>query len=61
MQSRTLGKQLEDASDLRASWAIIVRKKELKSGLLTFKDMHARKEERLSLDEIKRKLSHGGT
>jgi histidyl-tRNA synthetase len=55
MQPKSLGKQLEDASDLGASWTVIVGKKELESGLLTLKDMHARKEERLSFEEIKRK------
>ncbi len=59
MQPKSLRKQLEDASDLGASWAVIVGRKELQSGLLTLKDMHARKEERLSFEDAKRKLLLG--
>ncbi len=56
MQPKSLRKQLEDASDLGASWTVIVGKKELESGLFTLKDMRAHKEERLSFEDVKRKL-----
>ncbi len=59
MQPKSLRKQLEDASDLGASWTVIVGKKELESGLLTLKDMQARKEERLNFEDAKRRLLHG--
>lgn len=57
VQFKSLGKQLENASDLGAQWAVIVGKKELQSGKLTLKDLGAHTEEKLPMEAIEKKLS----
>ncbi len=56
LYTRSLGKQLEDASDMGAGWAVIIGKKELAAGELTLRNMNERKEERLSREEVKSRL-----
>ncbi|TMQ00805.1 MAG: histidine--tRNA ligase, partial [Thaumarchaeota archaeon] len=59
LDPKTLGKQLEDASDLGARWTVIIGKRELASGELTLRDMNERKEERLSPEEVRGRLKAG--
>jgi len=56
LEARGLSKQLQDASDTGARWAVIIGKKELASGEFTLKDMKTRREERLSKEELKRRV-----
>ena len=56
---KSLGRQLEDASELGARWTVIIGKRELASGELTLRDMNERKEERLSPEEVRRRLKAG--
>jgi len=56
---KSLGRQLEDESDLGARWTVIIGKRELASGELTLRDMNERKEERLSPEEVRRRLKAG--
>lgn len=50
-QPRPLSRQLEDASRMGASWALIVGEKEVSSGSVTLRDMTSRKEELLPLSD----------
>ncbi len=59
LEPKSLGRQLEDASDLGARWTVIIGKRELASGELTLRDMNERKEERLSPEELRRRLKAG--
>ncbi len=56
LQPRPLSKQLEDASRMGASWAIIVGEKELASKAVTLRDMKNRHEEFLPFDEAVRRV-----
>jgi len=59
LDPKSLGKQLEDASDLGAKWTVIIGKRELASGELTLRDMNERNEERLSPEELRGRLKAG--
>ncbi|TLX96051.1 MAG: histidine--tRNA ligase [Thaumarchaeota archaeon] len=59
LDPKSLGKQLEDASDLGAKWTVIIGKRELASGELTLRDMNERNEERLSPEEVRGRLKAG--
>ncbi len=59
LDQKSLGKQLEDASDLGAKWTVIIGKRELASGELTLRDMNERNEERLSPEEVRGRLKAG--
>ena len=48
---KSLGKQLEDASDLGARWSVIVGKDEVAKGVVTLRDMRDRSERRLPFEE----------
>ncbi len=50
LQDKALGKQLEDASRMGASWTLIVGKKELSAGVVTLRYMHDRREEQITFD-----------
>ena len=56
---KSLGRQLQDASDMGARWTVIIGKRELASGELTLRDMSERKEERLPAEEVRRRLKAG--
>jgi len=56
LQPRALSKQLEDASRLGASWAVIVGERELASKSVTLRDMRSRKEELLPLPGAIRRI-----
>ncbi|HEV2138595.1 MAG TPA: histidine--tRNA ligase [Nitrososphaerales archaeon] len=58
MQRRSLSKQLEDASRLGATWAVILGEKELKAGGVTLRDMRSGDEELLPLDDAIRRMTH---
>lgn len=58
LQQRPLSKQMEDASRMGASWAVIVGEREVKAGVVTLRDMRSRKEESLSLDAAMERISH---
>ena len=58
LQPRALSKQLEDASRMGASWALIVGEKEGKAGAVTLRDMRSRKEELLSLPDAVARILH---
>jgi histidyl-tRNA synthetase len=49
LHAKPLTKQLEDASRMEASWAIIVGEKEIAARKVTLRDMRSRKEELLPL------------
>ena len=51
LQYKPLSKQMEDASRLGASWAVILGGRELRSGSVTLRDMKSRKEELVPLEE----------
>ena len=59
LDPKSLGRQLEDASDLGAKWTVIIGKRELASGELTLRDMNERNEERLSPEEVRGRLKAG--
>ncbi|MDG7010481.1 MAG: histidine--tRNA ligase [Nitrososphaerota archaeon] len=50
LQPKSLSKQMEDASRMGASWAVIVGEREVKAGGVTLRDMKSRKEELLPLE-----------
>ncbi len=56
LQGRTLAKQLEDASRMGASWAVILGEKELAAKRVTLRDMRSRKEELLTLAQVLTRL-----
>jgi len=56
LDPKSLSKQLEDASEMGARWAVIIGKKELASGELTVRDMRARSEEKLTAEEMRRRF-----
>ena len=58
LQQRSLSKQLEDASRLGSTWAVILGEKELKAGGVTLRDMRSGDEELLPLDEAIRRMTH---
>ncbi len=58
LQPRSLTKQLEDASRIRATWTVILGEKELKAGGVTLRDMRSGDEELLPLDEAIRRMTH---
>jgi histidyl-tRNA synthetase len=55
---RALSKQLEDASQNGADWAIIVGGKELASKKVTLRDMRNRSEELLTLEDALKRVKH---
>jgi histidyl-tRNA synthetase len=57
LQPKALSKQMEDASRMGASWALIIGDKELSAGEVTLRDMGSRREERVPLNEAVRRLS----
>jgi len=58
LQQRSLSKQLEDASRLGATWAVILGEKELKAGGVTLRDMRSGDEELIPLDDAIRRMTH---
>lgn len=50
LQDKALGKQLEDASRMGASWTLIVGKKEISARVVTLRDMLDRREEQLTFE-----------
>ncbi|MDA4120621.1 MAG: histidine--tRNA ligase [Thaumarchaeota archaeon] len=58
LQQRSLSKQLEDASRLGATWAVILGEKEMKAGGVTLRDMRSGDEELLPLDDAIRRMTH---
>ena len=54
--SKSLSKQMEDASRLGAAWTIVVGEKEAKSESVTLRDMETGKEELLTLPEALNRL-----
>ncbi|HEY6282910.1 MAG TPA: histidine--tRNA ligase [Nitrososphaerales archaeon] len=58
LQTRSLSKQLEDASRLGASWVVILGEKERKARGVTLRNMRSGDEELLPLDEAIRRMTH---
>lgn len=58
LQSKPLGKQMEDASRMGASWVVIVGEREVKAGSVTLRDMAGREESLLPLEEAIRQMTH---
>ncbi|HEY6283361.1 MAG TPA: His/Gly/Thr/Pro-type tRNA ligase C-terminal domain-containing protein, partial [Nitrososphaerales archaeon] len=58
LQQRSLSKQLEDASRMGATWAVILGEKERKAKGVTLRDMRSGDEELLPLDEAIRRMTH---
>lgn len=58
LQSRSLTKQLVDASRLGSTWAVILGEKELKAGGVTLRNMRSGDEELLPLNEAIRRMTH---
>ncbi len=59
LQEKALTKQIEDASRMGASWAIIVGQREIDSKGVTLRDMRSRTEELLPLDRALKRLKQG--
>ena len=58
-QDRPLGKQLEDASAMGATWALIIGKKEISAGTVTLRDMRQRNEAQLPFGEALERIAKG--
>lgn len=56
LQEKTLARQLEDASRIGASWAIIIGERELAAKAVTLRDMRSRKEEQLPMGQALKRL-----
>ncbi|MDG6911023.1 MAG: histidine--tRNA ligase [Nitrososphaerota archaeon] len=56
-QDRQLSKQLEDASRIGATWAVIIGEREAKAGSVTLRDMKGRTEETMPLEDAVMRIS----
>ena len=59
LQAKALSKQMEDASRMGASWAVILGEKEVRAHAVTLRDMRTRKEELVPLADALRRISEG--
>ena len=57
LQDRQLSKQLEDASRIGATWAVITGDREAKAGSVTLRDMKGRTEETMPLEDAVKRIS----
>ena len=57
LQGRPLSKQLEDASHMGATWAVIIGEREAKTGSVTLRDMRGHSEETMPLEDAVKRIS----
>ncbi len=57
LQGRPLSKQLEDASRMGATWAVIIGEREAKAGSVTLRDMRGHSEETMPLEDAVKRIS----
>jgi len=58
LQERTIAKQLEDASRMGVSWAIVLGEREIKAGKVTLRNMTRRTEELVPFDSALSRIVH---